>query len=273
MTHGEREMLKHQTHPWVHPDAPSGITRIAYTSMTDCLEDWALVRRPREGRTWVVHLHGHGSTGDQVYTRPDIRQHWLAHYLALGLGILSPNLRGNAWMSPEAVADLHALLEFVRGEYGAQDFCFLSGSMGATGNLSYATIHPEDVSMVAALCPVTDLSAYHEWCCLHPGGVRDEIRAAIESAYGGRPDQVPEQYVRRNVARHADRLTMPLLLAHATGDGIVPVEQSRVLWQRLSGRPQVTYVEIEGGDHDSPLHGGGLLGWLDGQLQRLRRRE
>ncbi len=266
-------MLSCEVHPWEHPNAPSGITCLTYTSVVDGLDDWTLVRKPREGRTWVVHLHGHGSTGDQVYTRPDIRKHWLAHYLKLGLGVLSPNLRGNAWMCPEAVADLHALLDLVRREYGAQDFCFLSGSMGATGNLSYATSHPEDVSMVAALCPVTDLPAYHEWCGSHPGGVRDEIRTAIESAYGGRPDQVPGRYAGRRVARHADRLSMPLLLAHATADGVVPVEQSRELWQRLSGKPQATYLEIEGGDHDSPLHGGGMLEWLDEQLQRLSSRE
>lgn len=255
--------MKHTVEEWLHRDGPSGVEKIVYDSAQDGVEDWALARRPRAGQAWVVHLHGHGSTGDQVYTRADIRDLWLSHYLRLGLGVLSPNLRGNAWMCPEAVADLHLLLDLVRRQYGGRTFYFVSGSMGGTGNLIYATAYPEDVSLVIALCPVTDIVSYHEWCCVHPGGVRDEIRSAIVSAYGGGPDQVPERYGGHIVTRHADRLTMPLLLSHATGDDIIPVEQSRRLQQCLASAPHMRYVEIEGGNHDSPLHGSGMLKWLD----------
>lgn len=254
--------------PWQHPDAPAGVEKLTYTSPVDGREDWALARRPAAGRAWVVHLHGHGSSGDQVYTRPDTRQIRLAHYLHHGLGILSPNLRGNAWMCPEAVADLRALLGVVRAEYGAVAFYFLSGSMGGTGNLIYAALHPEDVSLLAALCPATDLASYHQWCGCHPGGVRDDIRRAIEAAYGGSPAQVPERYRAHSVVEHAERLTMPLLFSHATGDDIIPVEQSRRLRQALASAAQVTYVEIAGGNHDSPLQGSGMLPWLDAQLGR-----
>src|SRR5437660_89948 len=93
-----------------------------------------------------------------------------------------PNLRGNAWLCPEAVADLHSLLHVLRNDFAAQRFYFVSGSMGGTGNLIYATLHPEDVALVVAQCPVTDLIEYHRWCAEHPGGVRDQIRAAIEAA-------------------------------------------------------------------------------------------
>ena len=32
----------------------------------------------------MVHLHGHGSHGDQIFTRPDIRDLWLSLYRELG---------------------------------------------------------------------------------------------------------------------------------------------------------------------------------------------
>ncbi len=263
--------MKMKIEIWNHPSAPPYVEKVAYTSDQDNKDDWALVRRPDRGDTWVVHLHGHGSTGDQIYTRVDLRELWLSHYLQLGLGILSPNLRGNAWMCPEAVADLHRLLRMIRREYGARTFCFASGSMGGAGNLIYAINHPQDVALMVALCPVTDMASFHEWCCIHPGGVRNEIRGAIESAYGGFPDQVPKRYAENSVVRHAHKLTMPLFLSHATGDDIIPVEQSRNLQQRLSHASNVTYVEIEGGNHDSPLHGSGMLKWLDQNVQRQNR--
>lgn len=255
--------MKITTETWDHPGAPRGIEKLVYESNHDGKEDWALVRKPDRGSTWVVHLHGHGSTGDQIFTRVDVRDLWLAHYLKSGLGVLSPNLRGNAWMCAEAVSDLHLLLEIIRKVYGAQKFLFVSGSMGGTGNLIYSALHPEDVALTVALCPATDIASYHHWCCGHPGGVRDEIRAAIELAYGGSPEQVPERYAAHSVIRNARQLTMPVFIAHATGDDIIPVEQSQKLKQRLSHASNLTYVEIEGGHHDTPLHESGMLQWLN----------
>jgi len=214
----------------------------------------------------VAQLHGHGSTGDQIFTRADLRALWLPHYRRLGLGILSPNLRGNAWMGPDAAADLRALLNWARNALGAERFLFTSGSMGATGNLIYAVLHPEDASAVAARCPATDLAEYHAWLAAHPGGVRDEIRRAIESAYGGTPDEAPDSYSAHSALRHARRLTMPLHLSHGDADALIPVDQSRRLASALTGKPNVTYTEISGGNHDAPLKLRGALEWLERQV-------
>lgn len=245
---------------------PEGILHLRYRSQVDGREDWALALPGLPGAPWVVALHGHGSTGDQLFTRPDIRDQWLAHYRRRGLGILSPHLRGDAWMCSAAAADLHALIGWLRRTRGAQRLFFLSGSMGGTANLIYAGLHPEEVSAVAALCPATDLAAYWRWCQTHAAGVVAEIAAAIEQAYGGSPDQVPESYAAHSVLSRAEALTMPLLLAHGTADALIPVEQSRALAARLHDRPGFVYREIEGGDHDAPLHRAGLLAWLDEQL-------
>ena len=169
-------------------------------------------------------------------------------------------------MCPEAVADLHLLVNEVRSEYGAALFYFVSGSMGGTGNLIYASFHPEDVAATVALCPVTDIVAYHGWCHRHSGGIRDEIRLAIESAYGGGPEQVPNRYAEHIVTRNVDRLTMPVFLSHATSDAVIPVQQSRNLHRLMANADKLTYVEIEGGDHDTPLHESGALEWLEKQL-------
>ena len=143
---------------------PDGLRRIDYRSDLDGTADWALLRRARNGGTWIVNIHGHGSHGDQLFVREDIRRLWLPAFLDRGLGLLCPNLRGNAWMSPAAAHDLHALLGLVRSGYGAERFVLFGGSMGGTSNLVYAIRRPEDVAGVAALCAATDPAAYWRWC-------------------------------------------------------------------------------------------------------------
>ena len=250
------------TKPCREPWAPEGVVKARYKSEVDGLEDWAMVWPGIRLGAWVVCLHGHGSTGDQIFTRQDIRDAWLPQFRKLGLGVLSPNLRGDAWMSPPAVEDLHRLIQWTRGEYAADRFIFPSGSMGGTGNLIYAVRRPEDVDVVLARCPATDLASYHAWLLQNDGGVRDEICRAIESAYGGTPEEAPETYAAHSVMGNAHRLTMPLLLIHGDADALIPVEQSRDLAAVLGAAPGFQYVEMPGGGHDAPLHWPGAETWL-----------
>ncbi|GMU22519.1 MAG: hypothetical protein AMXMBFR13_26050 [Phycisphaerae bacterium] len=235
-------------------DWPDGVERIEYASAIDGQTDWALALRPTRGDTWVVHIHGHGSKGDQIFTRPDIRDGWLPVYRRHGFGVLGVNLRGNAWMSPPAAADLHALLKFMRYHYAARRFLLISGSMGGTSNLIYATLHPEDVAAVIALCPASDLATYHQWCRerSEPPVLR-EIADAIETAYGGPPDRREEAYDAHSALLHAERLTMPVYVVHGSDDAIIPVEQARGLAAAAAGRETFDYLEVPGGDHETPL--------------------
>jgi len=259
----QTELLDIHVTTWENPHDYEGVQCLTYP--TDTGDDWALAW-PGERRTWVVHLHGHGSTGDQIFTREDIRDTWLAAYRRLGLGVLSANLRGNAWMCPAAADDLHRLLAWSRGHYGVGDFLFVSGSMGGTSNLIYGILHPEDISAMVALCPATDIGAYARWCRQHPGGVIDEIYAAIVQAYGGPPEEQPEVYAAHSAVAHAARLTMPLFVCHGDDDKIIPVEESRRLAAALADVPTFSYLELPGGHHDSPLFAFDLEEWLASQL-------
>lgn len=53
------------------------LLRIEYTGR-DGFADWALARLPESGADWVVCIHGHGSNGDQLYVREDIKKHLAA---------------------------------------------------------------------------------------------------------------------------------------------------------------------------------------------------
>jgi len=241
----------------------------SYTSPADGSSDWALAMPPASppSTTWIVNLHGHGSRGDQLYTRKDIREQWLPVLLETGCGILTPNLRGNAWMSPEAVRDLHDLLNNLRHHHAADRFIFISGSMGATGSLIYATQHPQDVAGLVALCPATDLSTLVQWCGQQVDKpVLADIRQAILQNYR---ESVPAMQ-QHSTLSNAHRLTMPLFLVHGDDDAIIPVDHSRELVRALQGHPALMYIEQPGGHHDAPLwlmpQG---LAWVMEQLRQL----
>jgi len=241
---------------------PAGTMRVEFASGHDGAMDWALARPPAAGDLWWVMVHGHGSLGDQLYTRPDIRDQWLPLVAELGLGVLTPNTRGNGWMSPAAAADVHELLAWARAEHGARRFVFASGSMGGTSSLIYAVLHPADVAGVVALCPATDLASYYAWCRgkapAFPGGARNEgiigqIADAIQASYGGEPATQPRRYRRHSAVANAARLTMPLCLVHGTADPLIPVAGARRLAGALADHPAFVYRELADGGHDAPL--------------------
>lgn len=229
--------------------------KLTYKSPFDGQEDWALAE-PGQGGTWVIVLHGHGSTGTQIFTRTDIAEMWLPLMREKGLGILSPNLRGNAWMCQAAIADLRHLLAIVKKKYPVRRFILASGSMGGTGALIYAVRHPEDIAGVCALCPATDIGRYHGFAKENGPriAVLAEIAAAIENAYGGTPATAPASYAANSATAHAARLAMPVYLCHGNADVIIPVEESRTLASELKklGR-KCEYVELKNGHHDSPI--------------------
>lgn len=247
---------------------PEGTLRLEYTSGVDGFKDWALALPPKKSDVWVVHIHGHGSHGDQVFTRPDIRGRWFPAYKKHGFGILGVNLRDNAWMSPKAAQDLHDLLGYVRNAYNVRKFLLVSGSMGGTSNLIYAGVHPEDVAGVVALCPASDLSSYYAWCRKRNAGVIKEIADAIEQAYGTTPQKNPKLYAYHSAWKNAAKLKMPVFVCHGTADDLIPVSQSRILASAMANAPAFVYTEVPDGNHDSPLSTGFDAGfnWILGKV-------
>jgi len=239
-----------ETAKWAIP----GLVRLDYTSAVDGVHDWALLSSPfNGGKDWVVMIHGHGSEGNQLFVRPDLRDSMLPLWLGKGLGLLTVNLRGNAWMSPAAATDLTALLGWLRRNHSVGRVILSSGSMGGTSNLIYAALHPTEVDGVIALCPATDLTEYLAWCASKSLPILSEIAAAIVGAYGVDPRTQPVTYRSHSAVRNADKLRMPVVMVHAAGDDIIPVGQSRALAAAMPKGTPFRYREIEGGHHDTPL--------------------
>jgi pimeloyl-ACP methyl ester carboxylesterase len=227
---------------------PKGLKRIDYCSSVDGMEDYAYILPGENPEFWIVVLHGHGSHGDQLYTRKDVRDAWLEPLRATGGGIITPNLRDNAWMSPAAATDMHDLINYLRIEYGLKKTLFCSGSMGGTGNLIYGILYPEDVDAVIARGAATDLASYSKWCLTQENPVIHEIAEAIATAYNA------DDLVKHSTLLNAEKLNMPVYFIHGGADKVIPVEQARMLAEKLRDKPDFFYEEISGGSHDSPLY-------------------
>lgn len=267
---GEQSMNKITQTSANRPEPDQTVLRLDYESDVDGRKDWALLRPGDEARRiCAVILHGHGSHGDQLYTRPDIRESWLGSFVRLGATILTPNLRDNAWMSPPAAADLHALIGWVRANHGVDRFVLMSGSMGGTGNIIYTTLHPEDVAACVALGFVSDLAAYHEWCRARNQGVIMEIADAIEHNYGGAPAARPDLYARHSPLFHSECLRPPLFLAHGKDDALMPVDQARGLAAALRNRKDFVYREVPG-NHDAPCFLPEAFEWIAARIDQMR---
>ena len=227
-----------------------GLLRWDYVSdAPDARPDWALAwHSPASTGVGVVMLHGHGSHGDQMLQRPD-RRFRLDYCRSRNCDFLTPNLRDNAWMCPEAVQDLHSLIEYAKGQFHWNKVIMAGSSMGATGNLIYAAQHPEQINAVISLGAASDLARYAEWCRERPNNwLITEIGNAIRDSYH---DDIAAMD-RHSACKNWQRLTMPVWLSHGGDDEIIPISESRRLVALLADKADFHYREIYGGDHDSP---------------------
>ena len=164
---------------------PDGLVKIDYKSAcADGAADWAYAWNPVDcNGVGVVVLHGHGSHGDQLYTWRQTLS-WCEAIRSSKCGLLTPNLRDNAWMSPAAVTDLADLICFAKQEFDWKKILICSASMGGSGGLIFASQCPELIDGIAVMGAATDLESYVDWCDKQSLEVCGRIGAAIRESYG-----------------------------------------------------------------------------------------
>ena len=199
---------------------------------------------PAEPHDLLVALHGHGSDRWQFIrdardecrgTREAAARH--------GAILVSPDYRApTSWMGPKAAADLVQIIAEVRARRPIARVIVCGGSMGGTGALTFAALHPDLVDGVCALNGTANLVGY------------DRFRDAIAASFGGTEAEVPEEYRKRSAEFHADAFTMPVAFTTGGRDDVVPPASVLRLHARLEalGRPALLLHRPDGG-HDTPL--------------------
>jgi len=192
----------------------------------------------------LIALHGHGADRWQFIreardecrgTREAAARH--------GAILLCPDYRApTSWMGPTAEADLVQIIAAAKERHRIGRVFVSGGSMGGTGALTFAALHPDLVDGVCSLNGTANLVDY------------ERFLEAIAASYGGTKEEVPEEYRKRSAEFHAEALSMPVALTTGGRDDIVPPESVLRLHQTLAarGRPVLLLHRPERG-HDTDL--------------------
>ena len=192
----------------------------------------------------LIALHGHGADRWQFIreardecrgTREAAARH--------GAILLCPDYRApTSWMGPKAEADLVQIIAAAKERHRIGRVFVSGGSMGGTGALTFAALHPDLVDGVCSLNGTANLVDY------------ERFLEAIAASFGGTKKEVPEEYRKRSAEFHAEALTMPVALTTGGRDEIVPPESVLRLHDSLTtlGRPVLLLHRPERG-HDTDL--------------------
>lgn len=252
------------TELWEHEANPSNVQKLSYVSDIDGYNDTAYIMPQDNRKLWIINLHGHGSLGDQIFTRADVREYRLKPILKAGVSLVTSDLRKNSWMCPEAANDLHSLITWLKAEFNAESFVIDAGSMGGTGSLIYSVLYPEDITAVSAFCPATDVGRYHDFIKDDGRAVCQEITGAIRASYKSEPEDNPELYKKHSACENFEHLQgKPARVIHGDNDALIPVTESRSLAEKMANSKNFEYIEVKDGTHDSVLADGNLIDFLN----------
>ena len=160
----------------------------------------------------LIALHGHGSDRWQFVRekRDECRaaRDPAARYRML---FVSPDYRAKtSWMGPAAEADLVQIVSDLRKKYTIHKVIVSGGSMGGTGALTFAALHPELIDGVISMNGTANLVEY------------EQFQEAIAASFGGGKQDKPEEYRKRSAELRADKITMPIACTTGGNDKLVP---------------------------------------------------
>jgi alpha-beta hydrolase superfamily lysophospholipase len=188
-------------------------------------------------RGGVAILHGAGSCKESHHD-------FCRALLPVGLAAIAVDQRGHGDsdgpMDGRAVDDVVAIVTVLRERIGdARLGVALRGSsMG--GHLALTAAESSGAAAVVAICPATT------------AGLRRGLAAGTLHFEANTP-ALDALLAEHDLYDIAERLTIPVLLLHAEGDEVVPVEHSRELATRLRA-PGSRLIAVPGGHHRSVQH-------------------
>lgn len=197
---------------------------------------------PKQSYSVLIALHGHGSDRWQ-FVKDERAECKAARDIAAKhkLIYVSPDYRAKtSWMGPKAEADLIQILEQLKTKFRLNKIIISGGSMGGTGALTFAAMHPNLVDGVVAMNATANLVEY------------DQFQEAIAESFGGTKQEKPEEYRNRSAELHHERLTMPIAMTTGGKDRTVPPDSVLRLTKALEKeKRKVKLIHQPDGEHST----------------------
>lgn len=168
--------------------------------------------QPDRPTSVLIALHGHGSDRWQFirHNRGECRA-TRDVASAGGMLLVSPDYRAKtSWMGPKAEADVVQIIGSIQQQFRVEHVILCGGSMGGTGALTFAALHPDLIDAVVSLNGTANLVEY------------ERFLDAIAKSFGGTKEQVPDEYRKRSAEFFPNRYKMPLAATTGGADDVVP---------------------------------------------------
>ncbi len=202
---------------WTAASAQLTFEDIAFTARCDETEQRYVIGLPEGFEPTVPHdaliaLHGHGSDRWQ-FVQADRGECKAPRDIAAERKMIfvSPDYRAaTSWMGPKAEADMVQIIEEIRGKYTVNRVFLCGGSMGGSGTLTFAALHPDLIAGAAAMNGTANHLEYENY------------QDAIRESFGGSKAEIAEEYKKRSAEYWPERFTMPLAMSLSGQDASVP---------------------------------------------------
>ncbi len=237
---------------------------VTYTARDGATVPAFLTRPDGEGpHPFVILPHGGPEAADTAGFDP------LAHFLGRqGYGVIQPNFRGSsgygkAWAEQaygqwglgviqHDLTDARAYL-VEAGLADPERICIAGASYGGYAALAGAAFTPELYACAAGINGVYDLLEHHRYLQSRFGRDSQTERfwgRQVAGVVDASDNQVADASAARSPVRHADQITIPVLLVHGEDDSVVDFDQSLGMRRALerAGR-SADFLALEGGDH------------------------
>jgi alpha-beta hydrolase superfamily lysophospholipase len=214
---------------------------------------YSLWMPPRPAPRGIVILHGAGSCKESHndYARAAI---------GAGFAAIAFDQRGHGDsrgpMNGHVLDDVRTIALLLRSRLGDDDapIALRGSSMG--GYLAIVAASHVNAGAVISICPAS------------ANGLRRGLRSGT-IRFDHDVESLDRFLEAHDVGGAVDSMTVPLLLLHAEGDEVIPVEHSKKLAQRAAN-PHSRLIAVPGGHHRSVQHDAELqafsLRWLDRAL-------
>ena len=183
----------------------------------------------------LICLHGHGSDRWQ-FVRAERGETRAARDIAARyrMILVSPDYRANtSWMGPAAEADLVQIIGELRKQHAIGRVVVSGGSMGATSALTFTALHPDLVNGVVALNGHANHLEY------------TNFQEAIQIAFGGTKETIPEEYRRRSAEFFPERFTMPMAITAGGKDTAVPPDSVLRLGRAIQKHNPAVHLDLQ----------------------------
>jgi predicted esterase len=190
----------------------------------------------------IIALHGSGSDRNQFASDPRDECRATRDVAANhDMIMVCPDYRATtSWMNAAAESDVLEIINNLKSQYDIGKVIVTGASMGGTGCLTFAALHP---NVVDGVCSVNGLANFNGYTTSMP-----VLLDQINVAFGGDPNQ----YTLRSSINHPQSFTMPMSITAGMLDTIVPPQSVIQLYNTVKNtnpvNPQtLSLVQLSGG--------------------------